>query len=105
MIDVFSNAKLQKVHLEKNGGKSRALLEGITRSRGTHIVMIDADLLHLRAEHITALIAPVREGVVDVTLSIRENSLPIYKLLGTDFVSGERVLPKSLFDDQEYFRS
>lgn len=105
MIDIFSDAKLQKIHLSKNGGKSRALLAGVSHARGTHIVMIDADLINLSSEHITALITPVLTRVVDVTLSIRENSLSIYKFLGTDFVSGERVLPKSLFDDREYYTS
>jgi hypothetical protein len=43
--------------------------------------------------------------MTDVTISIRENSLWIYHFFGTDFVSGERVLPRSLFDDVDMFLS
>lgn len=66
--------------------------------------MIDSDLLNLESQHITALIDPIRNKKANVTLSIRENSLYIYKFLGTDFVSGERVLPRSIFDDEQYYR-
>ncbi len=65
--------------------------------------MIDSDLVGLRSQHITDLIAPVREGSVDVTLSIRENSLELYKFCGTDFVSGERVIPREIFADVLYY--
>ena len=66
-------------------------------------MMIDSDLLHLNPSHITALIDPIRNKQSHTSLSIRENSLPIYKFLGTDFVSGERVLPRSIFDDEIYY--
>lgn len=67
--------------------------------------MIDSDLLNLTPEHITAMIDPIRSQRAQVTLSIRENSLPLYRFLGTDFVSGERVLPRSLFIDRDYYLS
>ncbi len=102
IIDKFDHPKLTKIHQE-NTGKAGAVFTGINQSRGDYIVMIDSDLLHLTPEHITALIYPVLHGRADVTLSIRENSLPFYKWIGSDFVSGERVLPRSLFDDSAYF--
>ena len=43
--------------------------------------MIDSDLLHLTPEHIAMLMKPIQEEETDVTLSIRENSLPIYRFL------------------------
>jgi hypothetical protein len=67
--------------------------------------MIDSDLIGLTSEHITDLIAPVREGITDVTLSIRENSLGLYKFCGTDFVSGERVIPREILADVPYYTS
>ena len=60
---------------------------------------LDADLKGLRAENVSALALPVLEGVAEVTLSLRRNSLAIFRLIGLDFVSGERVLRKSLLAD------
>ena len=65
--------------------------------------MIDSDLINLESYHISSLIDPVRNKQSHISLSIRENSLPLYKFLGTDFVSGERVLPRSIFDDETYY--
>ena len=67
--------------------------------------MIDSDLIGLTSEHITYLIAPVRGESADVTLSIRENSLGLYKFFGTDFVSGERVIPREILADVPYYTS
>jgi hypothetical protein len=67
--------------------------------------MIDSDLIGLTSRHITDLIAPVREESADVTLSIRENSLGLYKFCGTDFVSGERVIPREILADVPYYTS
>lgn len=95
--------KIRTIFLEKNGGKARAVMTGVAAARGEYIVMIDSDLIGLKSEHINALIRPILEGRADTTLSIRENSLWIYKALGTDFVSGERVIPKQIFSDVKYF--
>ena len=99
IIDRYTHPKLHKIHLENNGGKAKAILEWVKHSTWAYIVMIDSDLLHLTPEHIAMLMKPIQEEETDVTLSIRENSLPIYRFLWTDFVSGERVLPRNIFDD------
>lgn len=65
--------------------------------------MIDSDLLNLEPYHITSLLLPIQENKADVTLSVRENSLPIYKWIGTDFVTGERIVPREIFDTRAYY--
>ena len=102
VIDVFSHPKLHKIS-QKNTGKAKAIFAGVALTTGTHIVMIDSDLVGLTGEHIADLIAPVRDGDADVTLSIRENSLGLYKFFGTDFVSGERVIPREILADVRYY--
>lgn len=105
VIEGFAHPRLRTIFLDKNGGKTNAVLTGVKESRWWYIVMIDSDLLNLTPEHITALIDPIKNESAQVTLSLRENSLPLYRFLGTDFVSGERVLPKSLFADRDYYLS
>jgi hypothetical protein len=59
-------------------------------------MLLDADLKGLQYEDITALAVPVLSGNADISLSLRHNSLWIYRAIGLDFVSGERVLHKEL---------
>jgi hypothetical protein len=67
--------------------------------------MIDSDLIGLEKSHVESLIAPVQDGKADVTFSLRENSLGLYKFFGTDFVSGERIIPREVLADELYYTS
>jgi glycosyltransferase involved in cell wall biosynthesis len=79
-----------------NRGKTYALARGIEAAKGNHLMLLDADLAGMRGQDIEALARPVLTGRADVSLSLRSNSLGLYRMMGLDFVSGERVLPKSL---------
>jgi len=87
------------ITLPQNKGKSFAMAQGIERAKGALIILLDADLTHITAQNITDLILPVLESRADVSLSLRGNSLGVYRMIGLDFVSGERVLPRSLLRD------
>jgi glycosyltransferase involved in cell wall biosynthesis len=98
--DILKNQTgITAVLLDKNQGKSNAIVQGLLRAKHELILMIDADLIGLEPDDLTALITPVTSGRVDITISLRSNSVPIYRWLGLDFVSGERVFHKSLFPD------
>jgi glycosyltransferase involved in cell wall biosynthesis len=79
-----------------NRGKSFAMATGVAAAKSELLMLLDADLQGLSGEHITALATPVLSGDTDVSLSLRRNSLAIFRLLGLDFVSGERVVRKAL---------
>lgn len=87
------------VSLWPNGGKSRALATGVAAAGGDYVMLLDADLVGLTAADVSALAAPVLEGEADSTISLRGDSLGVYRAMGLDFVSGERVLPRALFGD------
>jgi glycosyltransferase involved in cell wall biosynthesis len=76
-----------------NRGKTYALSQGIAAAQGDHIMLIDADLAGLTAADIFALAEPVTTGRAQVSISLRANSLALYRALGLDFVSGERLIP------------
>jgi glycosyltransferase involved in cell wall biosynthesis len=84
------------VSLPERCGKSRAFAAGVRAARHDYIMHLDADLKNLRAANITALAEPVLSGGYGMSLSVRRNSLAIYRWLGLDFVSGERVFPKRI---------
>ena len=79
-----------------NRGKTYALSRGIAAARYDHLMLLDADLAGITAADIDALAAPVMRGEAEVSISLRSNSLWVYRQLGLDFVSGERVAPKWL---------
>jgi glycosyltransferase involved in cell wall biosynthesis len=81
-----------------NRGKTYALSRGVAAARCEQLMLLDADLCGVTAADIDALAAPVMNGEADVSISLRSNSLWIYRRLGLDFVSGERVVPRRLLE-------
>lgn len=93
---IYQNVTLLKHPVNK--GKSEAFVTGMTAATGEYILMLDADLVNLTEEAITRLLDPVVSGEADQTMSLRKNSLFIYRWLGIDYVSGERVFKKSFLE-------
>ena len=83
-----------------NRGKTYALSQGIAAACGDYLMLLDADLAGITAADIHALARPVVTGWSDVSISLRSNSLALYRMIGLDFVSGERVLPTWLVAGQ-----
>lgn len=94
IIRMFPRVRL--ITLPVNRGKSHALAQGVKAMSGDMLLTLDADLKNLRAENISALIRPVLDATVGMSVSLRGNSFRFYRLLGLDFVSGERVFPRAL---------
>jgi glycosyltransferase involved in cell wall biosynthesis len=84
------------IALPHNLGKSGAVASAIAAATGTHLLLLDADLVGLTAGDITDLLQPVISRQVDVTLSLRRNSPRLWHLIGIDYISGERIFPRSL---------
>jgi glycosyltransferase involved in cell wall biosynthesis len=79
-----------------NRGKSAAMATGVAAARFALLMLLDADLKGLRAEDVSALAWPVLTGRAAVSMSLRSNSLAVFRAIGIDFVSGERVVSKAL---------
>lgn len=94
IVKSFPSVKLISYFV--NQGKSHAMATGVAIAKYDLLILLDADLKGLQYEDITALAVPVLSGRADVSLSLRKNSLWIYRAIGLDFVSGERVLHKEL---------
>ncbi|MGZ3306220.1 MAG: glycosyltransferase family 2 protein [Asticcacaulis sp.] len=79
-----------------NQGKTHAMRLGIEAAGGDYIMLLDADLCGVTAADIHALAEPVLRGTAEVSISLRANSLALYRMIGLDFVSGERLIPARL---------
>lgn len=90
--------QVRLVSCAENRGKSFAMATGVAAAEG-ELLLLDADLSGLSADNIGALAAPVVTGEAAVSISLRRNSLPIFRAIGLDFVSGERVLRRELLGE------
>ena len=86
------------LQLGQNGGKTAALAAGIEAARGDVLLLIDADLEGLRADDLSALIDPVLDGRADMSISLRGNAPSLWRWIGLDYISGERVLHRRLVE-------
>lgn len=93
------------IALPQNRGKSWAVSVGIEAARHDHIMLLDSDLIGLGPEALDALIAPVRAGRSDMSISLRGNSPWPWRAIGLDYISGERVVPKRLLGAPEALRA
>jgi glycosyltransferase involved in cell wall biosynthesis len=93
IIDAADGVML--IPLPQNGGKSAAVAEGIRLATGDLIFLLDADLTGITPESITALIQPVVDGAADMSISLRGNTPLPWRMIGLDYISGERVFSKA----------
>jgi len=94
MVAAYPGVRL--ISYTPNRGKTHALSRGMAAASGEHLMLLDADLAGVTAADIQALADPVINGWAQVSISLRRNSLAVYRLIGLDFVSGERVIPATL---------
>jgi hypothetical protein len=92
-------ADVTLISLWPNGGKTRALSTGVAAASGDYLMLLDADLEGLTRADISKLAEPVLAGEADASISLRGDSLALYRAMRLDFVSGERVLPRALFGE------
>lgn len=93
-IKAFKNITL--IEHEHNKGKSNAIYTGLQAAQGAFVLFVDADLAGLTEQDITNLIEPVSKGEADVTISLRGNTPLLWRWIGLDYISGERVLSRDI---------
>ena len=94
VVQTYPQARL--ITLTSNGGKTAALARGLSEAKYSLILLVDADLLGLSQADLTALITPVLTNQADISISLRQNAPFLWRWIGLDYISGERVLHKSL---------
>lgn len=95
---VASRPGVRLLHMARNGGKTRALAAGIALSQGEYLLFLDADLVGLTIHDLTRLIQPVLSGKAATSISLRRNAPFLWRWIGLDYISGERVLPRRMLE-------
>jgi glycosyltransferase involved in cell wall biosynthesis len=88
-------AGAEVLELQPNRGKGGAVRAGAEVAQSTHLLLLDADLLHLKPEHLNALLAPVQTGRADTTAGLFSGGgfITDFGNRVTPFWSGQRVIP------------
>ena len=87
------------MNLKKNQGKTRAVVEGITKAKGDLIIMLDADLQGLSYSYLDKMVYLVLSKQYDMVILDRlTDRLSPFGLLGiARLFGGERILWKAHF--------
>lgn len=93
----------QLIGLEENGGKARALSEGVKRADYSTLLFLDADLIDLRPEHIDRdLIGTYREQDCDMVVGLFSGGRWFTTFSQNFFsrhLSGQRILSRQVWDE------
>lgn len=83
------------LELQPNRGKGGAVRAGAELAQTTHLLLLDADLLQLRPEHLKAMLEPVQSGRADTTAGLFSGGglITDFGNRATPFWSGQRVIP------------
>ncbi len=90
--EVAEAAGAEVVRLWPNRGKGGAVAEGVKRVQTPLVLLLDADLLGLRPEHLEALLEPLRRGEARMSVGVFQGGRGATDLAMrlTPFLSGQR---------------
>ena len=91
---------VEVIELKENIGKGGALKKGIDICTSDVILLLDADLVGLKSDHIRKLLAPVLQGSVDMTIGIFDKGRPCIDFVQrvTPYLSGQRAIRRYILD-------
>jgi len=96
---VAEEAGARVVRLPKNQGKGAAYAAGLKAIDTPYVILLDADLVGLKPEHLEALLGPVERGEAEMSVGVFKGGR-LFTDFGnrvTPFLSGQRALPTELF--------
>ncbi len=98
--NIALNYNVNLVKMPQNMGKSEAVKKGIKycKDKSDIIVLLDADLVGLTANHIKALVLPVLKSNVDMTIGVFKSGRYITDLAQTitPNLSGQRAIKPNI---------
>lgn len=88
------------IEFDENHGKTNAVLTGVKNTDADIILMLDADLIGLKEEHITSLLQPVIDNKADMTIGIFDSGRGATDFAQkiAPFLSGQRAICRTFFE-------
>ncbi len=96
-----SDNRVSLLRLSQNSGKGSAFFHGVEHSTGEFILMLDADLIGFKTEHVDLLVQPVQSSDCDMTIGLFKGGdwKTDFSHLATPWLSGQRCLRRELLND------
>jgi glycosyltransferase involved in cell wall biosynthesis len=93
------DSRIQVLSHDENQGKGQAVYKGKSATRATYLLLLDGDLIGLKAQHVHDLIRPVMGGSADMTLGVFRGGRFKTDLShwATPWLTGQRCLRTNLF--------
>ncbi|MGM0602844.1 MAG: glycosyltransferase family 2 protein [Bacillota bacterium] len=97
--EIASSFGVKVINLQKNRGKAAAVMEGIKHLNCDIVVLLDADLIGLKKEHIDQLVNPMLNDDLDMCVGIFDNGSSLGEIAQqiTPNLSGQRAVKKYIF--------
>lgn len=105
-VNVAKDFNVKVIELKKNMGKSYAVLKGVNSTDAQIIMMLDADLIGLRKEHIDALLEPILKKEADMTIGVFKYGRGATDLAQkiAPYLSGQRAINRSIFERLQNYK-
>lgn len=97
---IASMAGAEVLELKDNLGKGGAIKAGLNRCEDDIILLLDADLIGLKDEHILSLLEPVINNEADMSIGVFRNGRTVTDLAQkiAPYLSGQRAVRKTIID-------
>ncbi|NLZ54067.1 MAG: glycosyltransferase [Thermoanaerobacteraceae bacterium] len=94
------------IEFDKNHGKTNAVMTGVKSTDADIILMLDADLIGLKEEHVISLLQPVIDEKADMTIGIFNSGRGATDFAQkiAPFLSGQRAICKSILKQLEKYK-
>lgn len=96
--NIAKSAGATVLRASKNQGKGQAMLAGFRYSDAEYVGFFDADLLTLRADHVTKLVTTARDHSLEMCCGLRDYGLWNPMQLMGPIITGERVCSRRLLE-------
>lgn len=98
IINQCASPKLQPIRHGRNLGKGAAVARAVKSSRGTILLLIDADLINFKPTHVDLLLSPLIINPKCMVIGLREQSRSLERTFGALMkpFGGERAFSRGL---------
>ena len=102
-VNIAKKYGVKVIELKDNIGKGGAIKAGLKECNSDIVLLLDADLIGLKKDHIYDLVTPIMFENIDMTVGVFKNGRPITDIAQKIALnlSGQRALKKCILDEIE----
>lgn len=99
LLSQIRSPKFRLINLDRNQGKTTAVLAGLKCVRGDTLLLLDGDLVGLKSKHLDTLLRPIISSPNTAAFAFLGNAPGIARQMGINAVSGQRAFPRKAIEE------